>query len=37
MTIGSVEQVHGAPDGGATMSLVGMAILGLSYLRRKLS
>jgi hypothetical protein len=36
LQIGSVG-VPGVPDGGSTVSLLGCALLGLAYLRRKLS
>jgi len=36
MTIGTVQQVFPTPDSGSTLSLLGLAMVGLAALRRKL-
>ena len=35
MTIGTVQQVHPTPDSGSTLSLLGLAMVGLAVLRYK--
>jgi hypothetical protein len=35
MTIGTIEQVHPTPDSGSTLSLLGLALVGLAALRYK--
>jgi hypothetical protein len=35
MTIGSIEQVNPTPDSGSTLSLLGLAMVGLAVLRYK--
>lgn len=35
MTIGSLQQVRGLPDGGSTIALLGLALAGIAGYRRK--